>query len=151
MNRQFAIVAIVGVLVLGSGCSDDKSSDSTTPATISTDTTTTIAAPTEQTIAGTISYAGDLGPGVILVVANLVGSNGPPLYSAVLGAAGSYAITGVADGEYILFAFVDAANDRGAPEEGEAQGFYDTNGDGNPDPVVIAGGAGVIDIDMTLV
>lgn len=152
MNRQFAIAAIFGGLVFGAGCSDDKSSDSTAPAatTIPGPTTTTIAVPIDETIAGTVVFSGDAGSGVIIVVANLVGSNSPPLYSAVLAGAGPYALTGVADGEYVLTAFLDAGDDRGPPEAGEPQGSYDPNGDGTPDSVFVTGGVGLIDIDITL-
>ncbi|MEQ1873808.1 MAG: hypothetical protein ABL953_08785 [Ilumatobacteraceae bacterium] len=151
MNRHLAIAAVISGLAFAGGCSDDKSSDSTTPATSPGPTTTTVAVPVDETIAGTIFFDGDVGSGVIIVVANLVGSNEPPLYSAVLDAAGPYALTGVADGEYVLTAFLDAGDDRGPPEAGEPQGTYDPNTDGTPDSVVITGGVGLIAIDITLV
>lgn len=149
MNRHLAIITVISGLAFSAGCGDDKSTESNTAAESNTPTTVAVAA--DRTIAGTITYEGDLGSGVILVVANLVGNDGPPLYSVAVDAAGPFAITGVDDGEYIIFAFVDAANDRGGPEDDEAQGFYDTNGDGTGDSVFIAGGVGVIDIDIALV
>jgi hypothetical protein len=137
----------------GSDSSSDTTADSTAPSATTPPgpTTPTVPVTADQTIAGSITYSGDLGSGVIIVVASLVGSNGPPAYSAVLNAAGPYALTGVADGEYIVQAFLDEGNDRGAPENDEAQGFYDPNGDGTPDAVVIAGGVGLLAIDITLV
>jgi hypothetical protein len=152
MNRHFAIAAVISGLSFSAGCGgSESSSDTTPPATEPTPTTSTIAVPTDRTIAGTITYEGDLGSGVIIVVANLVGSNGPPLYSTALTEAGPYALTNVDDGEYTVTAFVDTANDRGAPEAGEPKGAFDANADGTPDSVVIAGGVGVIDIDIALV
>lgn len=155
MNRHLAIVAIIGGFAFNTACSDDKPTDATTLATESepaaTSTTTTLAQPSDNTIAGTITFDGDLGSGVILVVANLVGNNGPPLYSTAISEAGPYTLTDVGDGEYTVFAFVDTANDRGAPEAGEAQGFYDANADGTTDSVVIADGVGAIDIDIALI
>ena len=144
----------MSLLIGTAGCAgSDSSSDTRAPSATTSPgpTTTTVPVPTDETIAGSITYSGDLGSGVIIVVASLVGSDGPPAYSAVLNAAGPYALTGVGDGEYILQAFLDEGNDRGAPENDEAQGFYDPNGDGTPDAVVIAGGVGLIAIDITLV
>lgn len=62
---------------------------------------------------------------------------------------GSYTIGKLADGTYYVSAFLDANDSGGPPDPGEPLAWYDPDGDGNPDPVTVAGGA-VTGIDIAL-
>lgn len=152
MLRRICIATALLIAVTACGGDDSSSDETEAPSTdvVTTEPPPTIAATQDQTIAGTVSFDGDVGDGVIIVFAVVVGSNSPPEYTAVLDAPGPYALTGVADGEYAVQAFLDSGDDRGPPEADEPQGFYDANGDGQPDIVVMTGGAGLIEIDFAL-
>ena len=107
--------------------------------------------PAQRTISGTISYSGAaFAPHRIVVVAVRSGDQGPPAYSALLPSAGPYALTNVADASYTVLAFIDLGDDMGAPLPGEPQGFYDTAGDGDPDPVAMLDGKSVAGVDITI-
>lgn len=62
---------------------------------------------------------------------------------------GSYILTWLFDGSYFVTAFLDA-NDNGECDEGEPEGQYDADADGNPDSVSVSGGGMVIGVDIVL-
>ncbi len=64
--------------------------------------------------------------------------------------AGPYTISNVADGNYLLVAFMDTGDDMGPPQPGEPLGWYDPGGDGSPDVVTVSGGAHLTGIDIIL-
>jgi hypothetical protein len=104
-----------------------------------------------MTINGTIAYAGaKLGTHKIIVIAGLGGSQGAPAYSAVITAPGPYTLVKVADGTYVVGAFIDTGDDMGAPQPADPLGWYDGTGDGKADAVVIAGGVAATGIDITI-
>jgi hypothetical protein len=109
------------------------------------------APPAARTISGEIHYAGNLLDGhAIVIVANRASEPGPPAYSAKITAPGPYSLTDVADGTYLITAFIDLGDDMGAPQANEPAGAYDVAGDGTPDLVEIAGGSAVTTVDIIL-
>jgi hypothetical protein len=92
-------------------------------------------------ISGLVSYAGRITtPHTVIVVAVREGEQ-EPAYHAIILAPGPYTLTQVADGEYMLLAFMDVGEDMGPPEPDEPFGWYDLDSNG-PDPVVIDEGCG---------
>jgi hypothetical protein len=63
---------------------------------------------------------------------------------------GTYTISNVADGTYTVLAFVDLGDDMGAPQANEPVGTYDPDANGVADLVVLEGGVGVKNIDVSL-
>jgi hypothetical protein len=108
--------------------------------------------PAAHTINGQVSYAGTVLDGHQIVVgAVLSGGSGAPAYSTVLSGPGAYSLTGVADGSYAVFAFIDQGDDMGAPQATEPLGWYDAATDGTADEVVMAEGAAAIGVDIAIV
>jgi len=102
-------------------------------------------------ISGAVAYDGTALDGHKIVVgAVLAGTAGAPAASAVLSGPGPYQLTGLADGSYTLFAFIDLGDDMGAPAATEPLGWYDVAADGTADPVVIASGAGVAGVAIQI-
>jgi len=102
-------------------------------------------------ISGQISYTGRITvPHNIIVVAGRQGEQGPPAYAAVIPGPGPYTITNVADGAYMVAAFMDLGDDMGPPAPDEPFGWYDPSGDQQPDPVVVRGGVTATGIDIIL-
>jgi hypothetical protein len=61
-----------------------------------------------------------------------------------------YAFSGGPSGTYYVGLFYDVNGSRGAPDLGEPVGYYDANGDGEPDPIVYQEGDAITGIDITL-
>ena len=139
------IVVAVSLLVAMSlpGCGKNDGNSSTNSTTVSTASQTRI-------ISGAISYSGSVTPiHQIVIVANRVGEQSPA-YSVVIKQLGPYTIGGVTDGTYSLSAFMDLGDDMGPPGANEPSGFYDLNGDGKADEVVMKDGKGLTGINVTL-
>ena len=104
-------------------------------------------------ISGTVTYYGGITSTHQIYVAVFTRTNQPPLPGVgddLSSPGGSYTVSGLDDGDYYVNAFLDA-NDSGGglPDPDEPLGWYDPNGDGDPDAVTVAGGAATgIDIVM---
>jgi hypothetical protein len=106
--------------------------------------------PATGSIAGRISYTGRItGTHTIIVFVARQGEQGPPAYHAILAGPGAYTVTNVADGNYVVGAYMDLDGDMAAPEPDEPLAFYDPNGDHQPDLVTVHGGP-VTGIDIAL-
>src|SRR4030043_1058928 len=136
LKRKIAIMAIGCLLILMAsllGCGGKGSS-----------------IPQDRTISGKISYTGPVNPThQIVVVAGRVGEQ-DPAYSTVLQQPGTYTLSNVTDASYYVFAFMDLGDDMGPPEANEPNGYYDSNGDGQGDQVIMIDGKGLTNIDITL-
>jgi predicted outer membrane repeat protein len=99
------------------------------------------AAPQAGTVSGTATYEGSHNPDHEVLVAAHLNVNSEPVASVHIWGPGGYALVDLPDGSYYVSAFLDI-HDRGEgpPEFGEPYGWYDSNGDGNPDPVTVSGG-----------
>ncbi len=109
------------------------------------------AAPTTGSVSGTVTYNGSQDTNhEVLVAAHLV-LNGSPVASVHIDGPGVYSLTNLPDGNYYISAFLDIL-DRGdgPPEFGEPLGWYDANGDDNPDQVTVNGG-NITGINITMV
>jgi len=145
MGTKSRLRLVLACLVILAGCSRGPGSTGGTQATA------TAAVPAARTISGQVSYSGSLlGSHKIVVVVSKVGEQGPPAASTILTKPGPYSLTGVADGTYVILAFIDLGDDMGAPGASEPQGSYDKAGDGTADQLAIQGGAGVTGVDITL-
>ena len=108
------------------------------------------AGPAAQTIAGTVSYTGTTSPTHQIIVVAVREGEQAPAYSAVIAKPGPYSLTGVADGKYLISAFMDLGDDMGPPGANEPAGVYDASKDGTADPAVIQGGVGLAGVDIEL-
>ena len=104
-------------------------------------------------ISGTVSYDGEVSSGIMVMAFSAEGfqeEDEPMLLGmAVLTQPGPYAIEGLADGEYVVGATLGPLGQ----EEPDAMGVYGVDplqSDFEPDAVVVADGAHVEDIDITL-
>jgi hypothetical protein len=108
------------------------------------------APPANGSIAGQISYTGRItGAHTIIVFVAQQGAAGPPAYHTLLAGPGAYTITGVADGVYVVGAYMDLDGDMAPPEADEPAAYHDVNEDGQPDPVPVSG-TPVTGIDIVL-
>jgi hypothetical protein len=107
--------------------------------------------PSTGSISGRISYTGHISPShPIIVFVSRWGEQGPPSYSTVIPGAGFYTITNVAAYTYTVGAFMDLGDDMGPPQAGEPFNWYDPNGDGNPDVVIVRENEPLTAIDIVL-
>jgi len=99
------------------------------------------AATTAGSISGTVTYYGSHETNhEVFVAAHLV-FNEDPVASVHIDGPGIYSLADVPDGSYYISAFLDIYDRGGGPPDmGEPIGWYDANGDGNPDQVAISGG-----------
>ena len=143
--RPLILAVSAGLVVALSGCGgggDSKRSP------VSSESPTVAA---KRTISGRISYPGTALDGHKIVIAvSRQGDQGAPAYSATLTKAGTYTIGDVADGTYTILAFIDLGNDMGAPQANEPLGTYDPDSDGTANPFVVANGAPVNGIDISI-
>ncbi|MBI2847893.1 MAG: hypothetical protein HY662_01060 [Chloroflexi bacterium] len=141
------IVCLAVFMTALSGCAGGKGTQDTgKPAPVPTAPLT----PQARTISGRISYAGTISPThQIVIVAGRVGEQSPA-YSTVLKQPGTYTISNLTDASYNIFAFMDLGDDMGAPLPNEPSGYYDSNGDGKGDQVIMIDGKGITQIDITL-
>jgi hypothetical protein len=106
--------------------------------------------PAAGSIAGQVSYTGRItGTHTIIVFVARQGEEGPPAYHAILTGPGAYTVTNVADGSYMVGAYMDLDGDMAPPEPDEPLAFYDPGGDHQPDSVTVSGGP-VTGIDLAL-
>ena len=136
---------LAALIMLLPGCSSGETT-ATAPGTI-TPTTPTVPS---RTISGTVSYSGNVKSShQIIIVANRMGEQ-TPAYSVILRNPGPFSISDVTDATYTLIAFMDLGDDMGPPGADEPSGFYDGNGDGKADVVIMTEGKGLAGIDITL-
>jgi hypothetical protein len=148
MHKQTLLMGTL-VLALSVALGACSGSGGTPQATGTPATATTAVA--SKAISGTVRYAGaKLAAHKIIISAVLGGSQGAPGYSAVITAPGPYTLANVADGSYVVIAFIDTGDDMGPPGETEPLGWYDVAGDGTADPVVIAAGGAATGIDIAI-
>lgn len=103
-------------------------------------------------IRGTVTCGGCLGKVFPIRVSAHLSLTEPPIANANLIASGeTYIINGLPAGGYYISAYLDLNNSGGPPDPGEPDVLYDSNGDGTPDKVVVAGGANVTGINMKLI
>ncbi len=103
-----------------------------------------------RSINGQVSYTGSVKPGhQIIVVATRTGEQSPA-YSAIIKQPGTYQISNISDATYKIFVFIDLGDDMGPPQANEPSGYYDPNGDGTADDVIIKDGKPVSGVDITL-
>jgi photosystem II stability/assembly factor-like uncharacterized protein len=96
-------------------------------------------------ISGTVTYYGDLEPGTFhLNVDYTTDPNQPPGGGINLYASGDYTLSGLADDTYYVCVNVDPG------PATNPYTCYDPNADGEPDPIVVAGGEAVTGIDIRL-
>ena len=102
-------------------------------------------------ISGTVTYSGDQDPNHEIIVAAHLGLGDEPVTSIHIFGPGEYTLADLPDGSYYISAFLDL-NDSGGgpPDDGEPEGWYDSNGDEIPDTVTVSGNDLTgIDIDLT--
>ena len=106
---------------------------------------------TEGSINGVTYYYGSIaGTHEILIAAHPDPAQNPEASVHILSPGGAYALTGLQDGTYYLSAFLDVDDSGGGPPgPGEPEAWYDADGDGTPDPVVVTGG-NITGIDIYL-
>lgn len=104
------------------------------------------------TISGTVTLSGDTSiTGPISISAHLDPGD-PPVVSIDDAEAGdSYKLKGFPAGTYYISAYLDKNSSGGPPDEGEPAAWYDANGDGVPDPVVVELGDNLHDKDIHLI
>lgn len=101
-------------------------------------------------IQGTACYLGGMEGLGSLEVALHLNPNLPPVSAQYISPPCSeYVFSLLPVGTYYVSLFYDVNNSSGAPEPGEPVGWYDANGDGNPDPINYSGNI-ITDIDITL-
>jgi len=103
------------------------------------------------TISGTVSYTGDAGvTGPISVSAHLNPKDEPVIFAELIEDGDTYKMKGFPAGSFYISAFLDIDNSGGPPDPGEPFAWYDENGDGTPDPVIVELGENIhfIDIDL---
>jgi hypothetical protein len=99
------------------------------------------APPAPGSISGRVSYTGRItGTHNVIVFVGRQGEQGPPAYVAILAGPGPYTVTNVADGVYVVGAYMDVDGDMAAPEPDEPLAWYDPGGDRQPDSVTVHGG-----------
>jgi hypothetical protein len=108
------------------------------------------AAPASGSVSGTVHYYGNQDTDHDVIVGAHLALNQGPVVSVHIDGPGVYSLTDVPDGSYYISAFLDIL-DRGSgpPEFGEPMGWYDANGDEEPDQVIINGGD-ISGIDITM-
>jgi hypothetical protein len=108
------------------------------------------AAPASGSISGTITYDGSYDADHEVLVSAHLSLNGSPVASVHIDGPGVYSLAEISDGSYYISAFLDI-HDRGGgpPDAGEPVGWYDADGDGNPDQVII-NGSNMSGIDITM-
>ncbi len=104
-------------------------------------TFSTEAAPVAGSISGEITYDGSHDTNHEVIVAAHESLNEVPIASVHIDGPGVYILPDVPDGSYYISAFLDIY-DRGdgPPNLGEPSGWYDADGDKNPDQVTVSGG-----------
>jgi uncharacterized protein (DUF2141 family) len=96
-------------------------------------------------IQGTVTYTGELGiTGPISVSAHPSVGAEPSASSEDIQSGETYSILGLQPGSYFISAFLDVNNSGGPPDPGEPLAWFDSNGDGTADPVVISTAGEVI-------
>jgi hypothetical protein len=91
-------------------------------------------------ISGTVTYSGIHDTDHEVSVAAHPSLQHEPVDSVHIQGPGNYSIDGLPDGDYYISAFLDIHDKHsGPPYSGEPLGWYDSNNDGNPDPVTITG------------
>jgi predicted outer membrane repeat protein len=101
-------------------------------------------------VSGTVSYAGSHDPNHEVLVAAHLNTNSEPVAVVHISGPGDYSLANLPDGSYYISAFLDLNDSgEGPADSAEPFGWYDLNGDDNPDPVTISGG-NITGIDITL-
>lgn len=105
---------------------------------------------TTEYIQGTACYLGGVtGPGPLEVALHTNPAD-PPVTSLYLSLpCDEYIFSGGPTGTYYISLLYDVNDSSGPPDPGEPTGWYDANGDGNPDPVIYTGEV-IRDLDITL-
>lgn len=104
------------------------------------------------TIEGTVTYLGSEG-GEEVTIGYFTDPGGPPddtMDIPYTDGSYPYAFSGLADGNYVICAWMDLDNNGGEPDPNEPYSCYDENGDGDPDIIVISGASTATDIDFDL-
>ena len=103
-------------------------------------------------IEGTVTYYGNVS-GSLTIQLSAYTTTGetlpPPVAYATIGDGGAYAITGLENDTYYVFAYLDVVNPSNYDPGKEPFAWYDYEGDGIADPVTVQGGT-VSDIDILL-
>ncbi len=101
-------------------------------------------------ISGTITYTGSLGfNGQILVLAYLELDEPPFATTNPIANGATYSIENLPANAYYLFAYLDG-NNSSTLDPGEMSTYYDSDGDGIPDPVILPVGMEVTGIDIEI-
>jgi hypothetical protein len=141
--RLVVIMAAIGISLLAllpAGCSNGAGTTST-PGT---------STPPNRAITGQVTYAGNVKPAHQIIIVVMRKGEQAPAYSAVISKPGSYTINNVADAIYTAFAFMDLGDDMGSPQPNEPSGYYDANGDGKGEDIIMQDGKGLNGIDILL-
>jgi hypothetical protein len=104
------------------------------------------------TIEGIVTYSGSE-VGEEVTIGYFTGPDGPPVDTTDIPYTDGtypYAFSGLADGPYVICAWMDLDNSGGEPDPNEPYSCYDDNGDGDPDIIVISGASTATDIDFDL-
>jgi len=114
----------------------------------------TVTASFAGSISGNVSYNGSVeGSHTIYIVAmrNVDPPDEPPAAQTELSLpGGNYTLTDIGDGNYFVFAFLDADDSGPEPGQGDPRAMFDQDDDGFPNPVEIIGGAQINGIDILL-
>jgi len=109
-----------------------------------------------SSVSGTVTYYGGItGTHEISIGLREGDENGPRVAQVRILGPGTYVITQTfggddLEGTYVAGAHLDANDSGGPPDEGEPWAFHDPDGDGVPDPVVVAAGEAVSGIDIVI-
>jgi hypothetical protein len=97
---------------------------------------------------GQVNFAGGNPNGAVVVLFGEGLFNGEPIAAGV--ANSSYTVNYVPNGTYFPMALKDTNGDGLDPTSGDALGFYDSNADQRPDPIVISGGNSISGVNLEM-
>ncbi len=102
-------------------------------------------------VSGTVTYSGcSFISGPIYVTAHLSLYEEPIAHAEPISSGEMYSIAGLPAGSYYITAFLDVNDSGGPPDPGEPSTFYDNDGDGSPDLLVVPAGTNISGIDLDL-
>jgi uncharacterized protein (DUF2141 family) len=104
-------------------------------------------------IEGTVTYIGltnVTGPISVLAHKNILLEEEPVAIAGDIQSGETFQIEGLPAGEYFISALVDLNSSGGPPDEGEPFVWFDENGDGSPDQVIVQPGETLQGIDIVI-
>ncbi len=101
-------------------------------------------------VSGTITYTGTITGTQTIYVSVHSHPGAPPSVppASLTNPGGAYTVPGVADGTYYVSAYMDLDGSGGEPGSDEPMGWYDVDGDGNPDTITVSG-SNVTGVDIS--